>query len=1390
MPIFTAAAAAIVGTTALTGIGATIATSVIAAGLAAGTGHLLGVFDTGAEGPAYSDPGVDQRSRANTQNKLPVLYGSFMTRGLEMYQSVTADRTGLWTVIALGEGSVSSIDRIFWDDLELTLDSRGQVTSATDRDGNTVDRLNGLIQIDTFLGEPNNNFASRLNNAFPEWTVNHRMTSITYVVVTVTYSPDNDVRSLNDMRFIGTAPVSNPAAAVRDQLQNPRYGLNLPDSALDTDSFTEIESYFDELVESRNPVGAAQMLPRYQVNGVIGTEANVMDRINTILMSCNSSLRWTNGRYSIFVNRQDPIESYFVTEDNLIGSVEVVEQGLNNLINKLVIQFGRDEANNWQPQETILETPVGFRLPNEPDRERQIRLPLTATSVEAQRVGFIILNESREQLIIQHSLDVTAMSLEAGDVIPYTLPDYGFDNKPFRITRISEIEIDGGLQYEVEAIEYANDVYAEQMYIEPGASPNTSLPSADIIGAVNDLAVGNVIQQSSTPSFTLNWTAPVDSLIRQFDIFVNPAQDAFGQANTRFLQSSLPPSGNAIFAGGEVVSATITGLVEGSYNLWVVGRNNAATSAESNTAVLNNWNPITVPIAEVTGIRHHDNPVGTDPNAPSGRDGTDVGWYDPEVGATITTNIPADPDPHWEARGFGRLLDGRNRILDFGLTGEGAVFESITTPGNQEYRFDASGTPGQRVLDIPARPEITQFDLSGAAALFSGTAGIPQIDRFDFTGTTATSSSVSGIPTVFEFDFSDQRVVDIFGTRTDGVAQVSYIYLTGNAQSTGTANQQATGLAHETQYELTATFTADDLQEFVDNNDVVEIEQVRFTIAGPGAGLFEGLAFNAGDFSAPFSDTPITTLAEIVAFTDTWEFNASQSIIGTGDTYYGNLIYEIVDSIELSDDGNSVTIRFRVFGDTEGVDGLLSTTSLGVVFTGRSSSRSFRSVTSDAIYDIRAVAAEQTAIALTASDADLLGAGTLGMTYRFPDGTNTASGFQTSLLNQLNADTLVSDMFIVEGVNASGITGVPDGEPIVRLTRRVAGEIDDLIAGFIDASGDLSGSSVGTITAGVNPTDQRTITVSWDNFDTYPVPLVGLRAPFLIRITQTVTLGNYASTEDIAETFRAASDLHWAFTATRSGNVVTLTTTSNAAASLPSSILSGNSVSGITVTRTQLGSDGVLTGTPSSYVISRAGADITTGTFGDSQTSDQVAATINTAIGSLVTTHTSTVAGSEVTVTSNENGPDRLVVTITAGTNRDGTPGSIAVTRNTVQTGEITSTDGTPSTFSISIAGAVITTGNFDSGATSEAATATLTAATDSITGYSSVQTGSQLVVTSDANTDADFVITVTPGVNEGGLPASLAITRTVTQQGAPVDTFNGSTKPSEPVNVSTGAPC
>ena len=209
MPIFTAGAGIIAGAIGFTAgsTGFLIAQSLIAAGLAAGTGHLLGVFDEPGGLPQVEDPGVEQRLAASTQNRVPVLYGEFMQRGSVTYFEVSEDRKTLYTVITIGEGPISTIDRVYWDDISVSLDAAGEVIDGVDVEGNVITRLNGQVNIQLYGGNVGSNNSTYLEGLSADWTSAHKMTNLVYAVVTVRYNRENDVTGLSDMRFIGTAPI-------------------------------------------------------------------------------------------------------------------------------------------------------------------------------------------------------------------------------------------------------------------------------------------------------------------------------------------------------------------------------------------------------------------------------------------------------------------------------------------------------------------------------------------------------------------------------------------------------------------------------------------------------------------------------------------------------------------------------------------------------------------------------------------------------------------------------------------------------------------------------------------------------------------------------------------------------------------------------------------------------------------------------------------------------------------------------------------------------------------------------------------------------------------------------------------------------------------------------
>ena len=1013
MPVFTAGAAAIataIGFTAGT-TGFIIAQSLIAAGLAAGAGHLLGVFDEGGL-PPVEDPGVEQRLGANTQNRVPILYGQFMQRGSLTYAEISADRQTLYTVITLGEGPITSIDKIFWDDIELTLDAAGEVVSGVDVEGNAVTRLTGQLNVQTYLGTAVANNSTYLEGLVTDWTSNHKMTNLVYAVVTVRYNRDNDVTNLSDMRFIGTAPINSPAEAVIDQLTNVRHGLGLSPTVIDSDSFNAAQVYYQTMLPYTDASGVTRMAERFQVNGSLNSADPVFERIEAILLGSNSSLRWQGGKYSIFINKADTVEAFNMNESRVVGDIQVSEVGLNSVVNSVEVQYGRDPSNNYQRNTVTVDLPTANRYPNELDRVRSIDLPLARTFVEAERIAYILLNQSREQLSIKHMATVEAMPLEAGDVITYTLPNYGWNAKQFRITRVSEMEVEDGLQYQIEAVEYAASVYTDRTHIEPGASPNTSLPDIASIPAVTDLQVIATDTAAAIPAFTLQWTTPPNSRVESFDIFANLVDTDFSSGSTALVNSVRSTSG--IYTAGSTVSSQISTVSAGTVTVWVVARNSNANSDPSNAATFL-WNPASATSTDNLGYRFHNNVVTIDPGAPTGMDGKGGDWY--ERGDALDVS-----NPHWEAVGAGRAFGGSQREVSFTVTGTAASIESTEVDVAQQIRFDLSGTIGEREQVMFARPEVTDFTFSGIAA---DVAGLQEYWQLGFTG-----SSDAAVP-------------------LESAMEEFYIYLAGSTPSPTTVSFNNTVVTP-------TTYTA--------GTDVAVNGYIQV-----GAGVHGQLIQINMEDSA-------TTVAALNAYFGTTSVSMNQASLQanpiaftitnpSGDTYTANLTGQ--NSQNFSINLNSALGGYFMTLSVGDQNNPIPPADRANFPTGTVITWSFPDRAAD----------------ITASSVQVsIPTETINETFTLTNSLTGSTALRNDLLTSIQAVTAFTDEFTVTADVASGITGVTDGEPIIKL---VANDTTDhsISVTFTDGDGDLTGSVFGSLVDGVlNPEDIPTeIRITYDS---------------------------------------------------------------------------------------------------------------------------------------------------------------------------------------------------------------------------------------------------------------------------------------------------------------------
>ena len=194
---------------------------------------------------------------ADTNASLPVLYGQCQVRG-SVVGSELESNTVLKTALVLGEttGGVMgdsnyALNKIFWNDAELTLVANGAVRNATLSDGTVTTKYDDKINVTLYQNDMYTPFANVLGitpdysgatkPGIPKWNTNsadYKGRGALWAFVDMTYDAPAGVQGLGTFTFdITNQDYSNPANVIYDYLENGRYGHGYPTSSIDSGSF-------------------------------------------------------------------------------------------------------------------------------------------------------------------------------------------------------------------------------------------------------------------------------------------------------------------------------------------------------------------------------------------------------------------------------------------------------------------------------------------------------------------------------------------------------------------------------------------------------------------------------------------------------------------------------------------------------------------------------------------------------------------------------------------------------------------------------------------------------------------------------------------------------------------------------------------------------------------------------------------------------------------------------------------------------------------------------------------------------------------------------------------------------------------------------------------------
>ena len=663
------------------------------------------------------DPGVRQRIASDPGNKLPVIYGQSRVFGSITFADITSDNQTMAFIITLCEGPIQDIGQIWWDDFKLTLDSDGNVTTATDSQGGTDDFLNGNLTVKKFKAggrcSPMETFSSKwASNA-----TNRTMPNVAYLYVELKYNRDESVTGLTSklgaevqgklVRTFsgstlssGTSYSSNPSECLLDYLTSTIYGCGdvMSDSDIDLTTFASHKTFCDTLITHTDKDGNSTTAKRYTTDGAINTfderDLNVSD-----LVVCSQAIfSYHLGKFQVISDTTGSSVMSF-NPDNMYGDVTIVNDGFNSSLNKMNISFS-SYAQKYQDDQVFLNLASNQKSYNEPELVQDTRFKFVNNNIMAERIGHIIVKKSRDNLIVSFKTDTRALALQVVDIISVTNSTYGFTNKLFKINSITENEMnDGGVSgYLITAQEYNADAYAEEALTEFQTAPNTNLANPRNFGAITNLTAISNDTDSTTPFVQLQWTVPT-GLTETFEIYVGDdinAAIADREFNISFRTSTGP------FTEGATITHKVFDLdFTDTLVFWVRPINQFARGAFSNSYNFGVFRP------GAGGITSGVSGIIVDPNDAKNPYGvvnrfTQIRYGDSTTGSNIRDGF-SDIDAVQQIGYAGSTINTITRTG--GTDGSG----SVTFPTN--FNAGVATTEEQELSFTGTRGNVTQKEL-------------------------------------------------------------------------------------------------------------------------------------------------------------------------------------------------------------------------------------------------------------------------------------------------------------------------------------------------------------------------------------------------------------------------------------------------------------------------------------------------------------------------------------------------------------------------------------------------------------------------------------------------------------------------------------------------------
>ena len=519
-----------------------------------------------------------------------IIYGKVKVGGARLFDGTTGGSNKfLHRVLAFTGHEIESFEEIYINDELVTLDGSGNVTSPA--------KYDGKVRFKTHLGESDQVADPDLVAEVSEWTSEHRLRSIAYIYVRLSFDADvfpNGVpeitttikgKKVYDPRSGLTEWSDNPALCMRDYLISTTYGLGESTSSVDD---TRVSTAADVCDLTNTPDGST----RYTCNGAFTTASTPYESLSDLLTSMGGLLWYGQGAW-----RMKPAywtePEITLDENDLRGNITVNTRHSRRDNYNIVKGTFRGAESNWQVTDYPEVTNAAFlSADNGQESSIDLALPFSDNSVEARRIANVSLERNRQQLTITAPFGLRAFQLQVGDNVNITNSRFGWSSKAFEVTSWTfGVVDDNDLQVNMILREISESVFddvSDGVVYERDNSELLSPFDVPEVG-ISAVAVAQVLSEKLVNTLLISTTSSQSERIDQVEVQIRNSATA----------------GEYVSVGtGELGVFSSIDLDRGDYDIRARATNTFAIRGEWSYLTNFNVDALSDPPEDVSGFQH------------------------------------------------------------------------------------------------------------------------------------------------------------------------------------------------------------------------------------------------------------------------------------------------------------------------------------------------------------------------------------------------------------------------------------------------------------------------------------------------------------------------------------------------------------------------------------------------------------------------------------------------------------------------------------------------------------------------------------------------------------------------------------------------------------------